>query len=111
MSWTASDHDTGMFWYVARQLSSVSSPCVITKVVLSVFLHERKHERVKDDCKIIDEALSSDKFPLLHCLELNSKLPRSYFPNLDECGLLTVKVVYFFTPNKLINALSLPGLA
>ena len=91
MTWSfnSTGGDPGVFWYAARQLSSVSSPCTVTEVKIIALINESQRELVKNDCRIIDEALKSDKlFPSLYRLELEHGLPYDYFPNLKERGLL-----------------------
>ena len=72
----------------ARRISSVSSPCKILEIELVVYTDD--YDKIRDDCKHIDEALNRDKFPSLHSFQIFKEIPSTYFPNLEQRGVLKV---------------------
>ena len=79
-------HDGFIFQIAATQLCSGDPYCQIEDVDLDIKIPN--YEPVKDHCKRIDEALTSDKFLLLRSVRLAKDIPEVYFPTLQSRGLL-----------------------
>ena len=77
-----------IFQIVATQFCSIRTPCKLVQVILC--LYHDGYEGIKDHCKAIDEALSSDNFPSLRSVQLHGKIPFDYFPALQSRKLLSV---------------------
>ena len=71
------------------QFCSVHTPCKLVEVIFDVYDSDG-YEELKDHCKAIDEALSSDNFPSLRSVQLHRKIPFDYFPALQSRKLLSV---------------------
>ena len=48
------------------------------------------YEKVKDECNLIDAALTRDKFPSLRRVEIHRRLPFGYVPGLRSRRMLEV---------------------
>ena len=73
------------------QLDMVISPCKIAEIDIWIDNDEGQgYEWAKDNCQLIDEALTSDNFPSLRCVNLHKGIPDYYFPVLLSRKLLQV---------------------
>ena len=77
------------FQVVAMQLCSIRSPCKLAEVGFSIS-PLGGYGRMKDHCKLIDEVLVGDNFPLLCYVQLQPTIPLDYFTNLQSRKLLKV---------------------
>ena len=84
-----SDFSDVVFQVAATHLGLLISPCKHVEEVIFITLGSGDYDSmVKDYCKFIDEALTSDNFPSLRRVRLYKDIPTDCFPILQSCGLL-----------------------
>ena len=74
--------------YVYRQMKLVAAPHKLTFIHLLISVED--YLGVKNDCRHIDETLTSSNFPLLDNVRLHVTFPPDYFPMLKNRGILVV---------------------
>ena len=74
--------------YVSRQMELVATPHKLTFIHLLISVED--YLGVKNDCRHIDEMLTSSNFPLLDNVRLHVTFPPDYFPMLKNRGILVV---------------------
>lgn len=83
---------TALFHFAAKQLATVSSPTKITEILFLIDLED--YEPVRETCRVIDEVLTGDNFPLLREVQLHKFVPFDLFPALESNGVLSVFRLY-----------------
>ena len=73
-----------IFQVTASQLGLITSPCKLVEEVIFLVKGHAYDSRVREHCKLIDEALASDKFPSLRRVRLYEDIPLDCFPILQS---------------------------
>ena len=80
--------DSGLFHIAAIQLCLTRKPCKLEEIIFQIYGLRVEKDESSEDCRMIEEALTSDNFPSLRSVQLCRKIPSDYFPILQSRKLL-----------------------